>query len=67
MLPERERRIVELRFGLDGEPMGLEAIGRELGISRESVRQLERDALDKLAGELEELGTVDLDDLARAA
>jgi RNA polymerase primary sigma factor len=33
-LPERERRVLELRFGFDGEPTSLEAIGRELGISR---------------------------------
>src|SRR5262249_2331913 len=30
-LPERERRLIELRYGLDGEPQSLEAIGRELG------------------------------------
>ena len=51
-LPERERRIVELRFGLDGEPTSLEAIGKELGLTRERVRQLERDALAKLESEL---------------
>ena len=48
-LPERERRVIELRFGLaDGEPWALEAIGRELGITRERVRQLEATALRKL-------------------
>jgi RNA polymerase primary sigma factor len=48
-LPERERRVVELRFGLaDGEPWPLEAIGRELGLTRERVRQLEATALTKL-------------------
>jgi RNA polymerase primary sigma factor len=62
-LPERERRIVELRFGFDNEPMALEAIGRELGITRERVRQLEREALDRLAGELEDVA----DELAEAA
>src|SRR5919197_1618268 len=56
----RERRMVELRFGFDGEPVSLEAIGRELGISRERVRQLERDVFERLAGELG-------DELARAA
>jgi RNA polymerase primary sigma factor len=66
-LPERERRVVELRFGLDGEPMGLEAIGRELDISRERVRQLERSALERLAGELESVVAADAEDLARAA
>ena len=48
-LPERERRIIELRFGFDGETMSLEAIGRELGITRERVRQLEREAFEHLA------------------
>ena len=53
-LPERERRIVELRFGIDGEPQALEAIGKELGITRERVRQLEATALAKLQDELAE-------------
>ena len=51
-LPERERRILELRFGFEGEPASLEAIGEELGLTRERIRQLERDALAKLSGEL---------------
>ena len=51
-LPEQERRVVELRFGLDGDPQPLESIGKELGISRERVRQLESDALAQLAEEL---------------
>jgi RNA polymerase primary sigma factor len=54
-LPERERQLIALRFGLDGEPHTLEEIGRELGIGRERVRQLERDALVKLEHELEHL------------
>ena len=66
-LSERQRRIVELRFGFDGEPMSLEAIGRELGITRERVRQLEGDALELLAGELEGIVSADADELARAA
>jgi RNA polymerase primary sigma factor len=53
-LPERERRIIELRFGVDGEPAALEAIGKELGITRERVRQLEAQALAKLETELAE-------------
>jgi RNA polymerase primary sigma factor len=57
-LPERERRVIELRFGFDEEPASLEAIGKELGLSRERVRQLEADAYERLASEL---------DLARAA
>src|SRR5205807_1673711 len=41
MLPERERRILELRFGFDGETASLETVGKELGLTRERVRQLE--------------------------
>jgi len=48
-LPERERRILELRFGFDGEPWTLEAIGQELDLTRERVRQLEGQALARLA------------------
>ena len=44
-LPERERRILELRFGFEGEPWTLEAIGHELDLTRERVRQLEHQAL----------------------
>jgi RNA polymerase primary sigma factor len=48
-LPERERRILELRFGFEGDPWTLEAIGAELGLTRERVRQLEAQALQRLA------------------
>ncbi|MGH7929501.1 MAG: sigma-70 family RNA polymerase sigma factor, partial [Candidatus Binatia bacterium] len=48
-LPERERRIINARFGLTGEePKTLEEIGREFQISRERVRQLQNTALDRL-------------------
>jgi RNA polymerase primary sigma factor len=47
-LPERERRILELRFGFEGDPWTLEAIGLELGLTRERVRQLEGQALQRL-------------------
>ncbi len=56
-LPERERRILELRFGFEGEPWTLEAIGHELELTRERVRQLEGQALARLAA-LRELQTV---------
>jgi RNA polymerase primary sigma factor len=48
-LPHRERRILELRFGFDGEPRTLDAIGRELDLTRERIRQLESQALSRLA------------------
>ncbi|HWQ00568.1 MAG TPA: sigma-70 family RNA polymerase sigma factor [Gaiellaceae bacterium] len=49
-LPERERLVLELRYGLTGgDPMSLEAIGRQLGITRERVRQIEADALETLS------------------
>jgi RNA polymerase primary sigma factor len=51
-LPERERRILELRFGIDCEPHSLEAIGGELGLTRERIRQLEGEARAKLAASL---------------
>ena len=64
-LPDRQRRIVELRYGFGGETTSLEAIGKDLGLTRERVRQLERDALDRLQRELR--GVVSSDDLASAA
>ena len=56
-LPERERRILELRFGFEGEPWTLEAIGHELDLTRERVRQLEGQALARLAA-LRDLSSV---------
>jgi RNA polymerase primary sigma factor len=50
ILTPRTRRIIELRYGLGGgEPMLLEAVGREVGLTRERVRQLEQEALAQLA------------------
>jgi RNA polymerase primary sigma factor len=66
-LPERERRVLELRFGFDGQQQALEAIGRELGITRERVRQLEDAALAKLATVLGDGVTAADDELAQAA
>jgi len=47
-LPERERQILELRFGLNTDPQSLEAIGRKIGLTPERVRQLEPQALTRL-------------------
>jgi RNA polymerase primary sigma factor len=45
----RERKVLELRYGLSsGEPMTLEAIGTEVGVTRERVRQIESRTLSKL-------------------
>jgi RNA polymerase primary sigma factor len=66
-LPERERRILELRFGIDGEPRSLEAIGAELGLTRERIRQLETQALARLTDDLGALAPEEEDELAIAA
>jgi DNA-directed RNA polymerase sigma subunit (sigma70/sigma32) len=48
-LDEREKRILKLRYGLDrGEPRTLDEVGRELHLTRERIRQIERSALAKL-------------------
>jgi len=50
-LPDRERKVLKLRYGLNGEraPASLEEIGRQLGLTRERVRQIEANALERLA------------------
>ena len=53
-LPDREREVVTLRYGLGGtEPRTLEEIGRRMGLTRERVRQIELDSLRRLAGQRE--------------
>jgi RNA polymerase primary sigma factor len=48
-LPARQRQVLTLRFGLhSGTPQTLEEVGAVLGVSRERVRQVERDALGTL-------------------
>jgi RNA polymerase primary sigma factor len=47
-LPDRERAIVRRRFGFEGEPATMAAIGLEIGLTRERVRQLEGVALERL-------------------
>jgi RNA polymerase primary sigma factor len=49
-LPERERQVIELRFGLHGgQPRTLEEVGRTFGVTRERIRQIEHTALKTLA------------------
>jgi RNA polymerase primary sigma factor len=54
-LPDREKQVIKLRYGMDGDPdpKSLEQIGREMGITRERVRQIELQALQRLAGQRE--------------
>ncbi len=48
-LSPREQKVIELRFGLrDGKPRTLEAVGREFGVTRERIRQIEAKAIRKL-------------------
>ena len=48
-LAERERKVIRLRFGLeDGHPRTLEEVGREFGVTRERIRQIESKTLAKL-------------------
>jgi RNA polymerase primary sigma factor len=48
-LPERERQVIELRFGLRGtQPCTLEEVGRAFGVTRERIRQIENNTLKKL-------------------
>jgi RNA polymerase primary sigma factor len=50
-LPTREQEVVKMRYGLNGDPdpQSLEQIGRQMGLTRERVRQIEREALNLLA------------------
>ena len=48
-LNERERQVVRMRFGLeDGQPKTLEEVGKEFGVTRERIRQIESKTLNKL-------------------
>ncbi len=54
-IDERDARVLKLRFGLEGqEPLTLKQIGREVGLTRERVRQIEVDALRKLQMQLQD-------------
>jgi RNA polymerase primary sigma factor len=49
MLPPREARILQLRYGLvDGQVLTLNEVGRKMGVTRERVRQIEAQALNRL-------------------
>ncbi len=48
-LPDRERKVIELRYGLNGEPpCTLEEVGQAFGVTRERIRQIENNTLKKL-------------------
>ena len=48
-LSHRERRVLELRYGLDGEhPRTLDEVGRTFNVTRERIRQIENQSLKKL-------------------
>ena len=49
VLPRREREVIEMRYGiLGGRPRTLEEVGREFGVTRERIRQIESKTLAKL-------------------
>ncbi len=52
-LPTRHKDVISRRFGLKGEKETLEAVGRAYGITRERIRQIEQDSLNKLADRID--------------
>lgn len=50
-LPKREGDILRMRYGFNGEPMTLQEIGERMNLSRERIRQLEKQALRRLRGQ----------------
>jgi len=61
-LSEREAKILKMRFGFFGEVKTLEDIGREIGLSRERVRQIEKRAKDRLKSKLQNEAWVNEDE-----
>lgn len=54
-IDERDARVLKLRFGLEGqEPLTLKEVGREVGLTRERVRQIELEALRRIAAQLQD-------------
>ena len=52
-IDERDARVIRLRFGLEGQPpLTLKEIGREVGLTRERVRQIEMEALRRLQSQM---------------
>lgn len=50
-LSEREAEVIRLRFGLGiGDPMTLSEVGKRIGVSRERIRQIQQDAMEKMRG-----------------
>ncbi|HEX2155024.1 MAG TPA: sigma-70 family RNA polymerase sigma factor [Acidimicrobiia bacterium] len=61
-LDDRERRILEMRYGLNGsEPATLDEVGREFSVTRERIRQIETRAIEKLrqVGDLDDPGSLE--------
>ena len=67
-LDDRERKIINARFGLDGsDPITLEEVGDKFGVTRERIRQLQNIALNKMRRSLNKLEKMDSEKLAHAA
>jgi RNA polymerase primary sigma factor len=67
-LDERERKIINARFGLDGsDPITLEEVGDKFGVTRERIRQLQNIALNKMRRSLNKLEKMNTEGMAHAA
>lgn len=55
ILSDREKKIIQMYFGMDGQPMTLEQIGDEYGLTKERIRQIKEKALRKLKNNCENL------------